>query len=328
MNVRASKGRDAAGLENEVAVNLAGPVLPCIDVLFEKFEHIAGRIDAEQVAAHRNYMRRQLHALFLCTPFAHRTFIKPLGYAGDYEMVNMIARNRPEGDSLYAKVVHAWFVRQPPAEAHRNRLKYLVDKLATETLRVMRSGGRARILNLACGPAHEVQEFMASEPIAEHAEFKLVDFNEETLAHVRNGLDQIRHRTGRRTKAIYSRNSVYHLLKEAVRQRAHDGGGPAGEQQDYVYCAGLFDYLTDQVCVQLLGLMYQWLAPGGLLVITNVEPRNPLRQGMEHLLDWHLIYRSAPQLLKLKPEGVAPDDVRVLSDDTGVNVFLEIRKPA
>jgi extracellular factor (EF) 3-hydroxypalmitic acid methyl ester biosynthesis protein len=49
---------------------------------------------------------------------------------------------------------------------------------------------------------------------------------------------------------------------------------------------------------------------------------------MEHLLDWHLIYRSAPQLLKLKPEGVAPDDVRVLSDDTGVNVFLEIRKPA
>ena len=97
------------------------------------------------------------------------------------------------------------------------------------------------------------------------------------------------------------------------------------EGHDYVYCAGLFDYLTDQVCAKLMGLMYDWLAPGGLLIITNVEPRNPLRHGMEHLLDWHLIYRDAPQLLKLKPASA--EDVRVLSDDTGVNVFMEIRKP-
>lgn len=33
----------------------------------------------------------------LCSPFAYRAYHKPLGYAGDYEMVNMIARDPYEG---------------------------------------------------------------------------------------------------------------------------------------------------------------------------------------------------------------------------------------
>jgi len=337
MNVHNAAATSSAELENEVAGKIAGPVLPCIDALFERFEHIAETLPVDHLPAHRNYMRRQLHSLVMCSPFAHRTFIKPLGYAGDYEMVSMIARNRPEGESLYAKVVNTWFVRQPPAEAHRNRLKYLVEQLTQETLRTMRAGRKARVLNLACGPAHEVQEFIERQSLAEHAEFVMVDFNEETLRYLQNSLDQVRQRSGRRTKTVYSRKSVYHLLKEAARQYGGSvarPGGPGAEpaiwdgQFDYVYCAGLFDYLSDQVCSQLVSLMYRWLAPGGLLVVTNVEPRNPLRHGMEHLLDWHLIYRNTAQVLKLKPENVPTEDAHVLTDETGVNVFMEIRKPA
>jgi len=332
IQVRGGTAGSSAELETEVAGKIALRVLPCIDALFEKFERIAETLPPEHLPAHRNYMRRQLHGLVMCAPFAHRTYIKPLGYAGDYEMVNMIARNRPEGDSLFAKVVNTWFVRQPPAEAHRNRLTYLQAKLAAETLRAMRSGGVTRVLNVACGPAHEVQEFIASQPIADHAQFTMVDFNAETLSYTQDALDQIRHRTGRRTKVAYAKKSVYALLKESGRRggtgELANGNGVNSEQRhDYVYCAGLFDYLSDQVCSQLVSLMYQWVAPGGLLVVTNVEPRNPLRHGMEHLLDWHLIYRNAAQMLKLRPEQAATEDVQVLTDDTGVNVFLEMRKP-
>jgi extracellular factor (EF) 3-hydroxypalmitic acid methyl ester biosynthesis protein len=49
---------------------------------------------------------------------------------------------------------------------------------------------------------------------------------------------------------------------------------------------------------------------------------------MEHLLDWHLIYRDAPQMRELAALVADQGDVRVLSDPTGVNVFLEVRKPA
>ena len=77
-----------------------------------------------------------------------------------------------------------------------------------------------------------------------------------------------------------------------------------------------------------MDVMYDWLAPGGLLIATNVEPSNPMRHGMEHLLDWHLVYRTGPEMAALKPRDAEADAVLVRCDDTGVNVFIEVRKPA
>jgi extracellular factor (EF) 3-hydroxypalmitic acid methyl ester biosynthesis protein len=74
-------------------------------------------------------------------------------------------------------------------------------------------------------------------------------------------------------------------------------------------------------------LLYEWVEPGGLLLATNVEPSNPMRHGMEHLLDWHLIYRKGSELQKLRPTQVAPEDFVVRADMTGVNLFMEARKP-
>jgi extracellular factor (EF) 3-hydroxypalmitic acid methyl ester biosynthesis protein len=96
---------------------------------------------------------------------------------------------------------------------------------------------------------------------------------------------------------------------------------------DFVYCAGLFDYLPDTVCRQLLGVVYDWVAPGGLVIATNVDPSNPIRNWLAFLLDWHLIYRDARRMAALAPPGVSPEQVRVVADATGVNVFLEIRRP-
>lgn len=74
-------------------------------------------------------------------------------------------------------------------------------------------------------------------------------------------------------------------------------------------------------------IMYDSLAPGGLLIATNVESSNPSRYVMEHLLDWHLVYRTGSELRSLTPPAADPDSVFVQCDDTGVNVFLEVRKP-
>jgi extracellular factor (EF) 3-hydroxypalmitic acid methyl ester biosynthesis protein len=259
----------------------------------------------------------------LCAPFAHRTFTKPLGYAGDYEMVNMIARNRPEGASLYAQVVNLWFVRQPPAAAHRNRLKHLTKRLVEETARVVSAGRPARIFSIACGPAVEIQDFLREQELSNRAELTLLDFNEETLQHVTGALNQLRLKYQRRTPIQFVKRSVHQLIKDSVRVTA----STPSQQYDFVYCAGLFDYLTDTVCQRLMTLLYDWVAPGGLLLATNVEPSNPMRQVMEHVLDWTLIYRRGPQLQALRPSQVEPNDFLITTDMTGVNLFMEARKP-
>ncbi len=323
LGIRSTPANDRLRLEQDVAEELAAPIIPCVDILFEKFEAIAQNLDEDLRPAHCNYMRRQLHPFVLSAPFAYRAFHKPLGYAGDYEMVNMIARNGYEGGSLFAKMVNTWFLRQPPAQAHRNRISYLAQLLVQETSRVAAAGRSARILDLACGPAQEIQAFLNDSPVSGKTHVTLLDFNQETLHYVHDTLGEIKHRNSRETLIECVKKSVHQILKESGRTVQQS---PA-QQYDFVCCAGLFDYLSDQVCHKLLDIMYEWLTPGGLLIATNVEPSNPLRNGMDHLLDWHLIYRTGPQLQKLAPAKAIAEATSIRSDSTGVNVFLEVRKP-
>jgi extracellular factor (EF) 3-hydroxypalmitic acid methyl ester biosynthesis protein len=322
---RSMPSGDRRQLEQEVTQEFAQVVIPPVNELFKKFEVIAGQIEGDQRPAHESYLRQHLHSLVLCAPFAHRTFYKPLGYAGDYEMVNMIARDGQEGGSLYAKVVNCWFLKQPPAAAHRNRLTYLARCMETEALRLSRLGRKARIFNFACGPAVEVQRFLGDSLLSEQVELTLTDFNRETLDHVEKAIQDVKERFHRQTAVQFQKQTVHQLLKESLKPAA--AGAGVEREHDFIYCSGLFDYLSDHTCAQLMDIFYDRVAPGGLLVVTNVDPSNPLRNGMAYLLDWHLIYRTAQNLRALLPDRATDDAVQVRSDATGVNLFMEVRKP-
>ena len=307
--------------EREVIKELQQPLLPTVTSIFNRFEKIAAEVPHDLQPLHRTYVKRQIHPLVLCSPFAYRTYQKPLGYAGDYEMVNMILREPYEGSSLFAKTVNLWFWNQAPAEAHRNRIIYLRERLREETTRMVRQGKVARIFNLGCGPAGEIQKFLAEDDLSDRASFTLLDFNDETLAHTGKLLDDLKRR--------YSRTTPLHMVKKSVHQVLKDGSRITSDQEryDFVYCAGLFDYLSDRICKRLMNIFYDMLAPGGLLVATNVDASNPNRQTMEYVLEWHLIYRNSEQLNSLNPDNAPPGSFTVKSDNTGVNIYLEVRKP-
>jgi extracellular factor (EF) 3-hydroxypalmitic acid methyl ester biosynthesis protein len=137
-------------------------------------------------------------------------------------------------------------------------------------------------------------------------------------------LGEIQRKHRRKSDIQFQKKSVLQVFKDAARA----GSGAPAPKYELIYCAGLFDYLPDRTCRQLMEVLHDWTAPGGLFIATNVEPANPLRSGMEHLLDWNLIYRTAAQMRALVPERAGADDITVYSDATGVNVLLELRKPA
>jgi extracellular factor (EF) 3-hydroxypalmitic acid methyl ester biosynthesis protein len=238
-------------------------------------------------------------------------------------MVNMILRDPYEGASLFAKIVNVCFLKNPPAEAHRNRIRYLTKRLEEETTRVHRLGRRARIFNLGCGPAKEVQDFMRQHDISDRAIFTLLDFNDETIEHASGLLKDVRTATRRETELNFYKKSVHQILKEAVRPGPEMMPGT----YDLVYCAGLFDYMSDRICKRLMNIFYDLLAPGGLLIATNVDASKPFRHSMEFILEWHLICRNEAQFAALKPEKAGPGQFSVTHEQTGVNVFIEVRKP-
>lgn len=321
LGIRSLPAAEVPGAELEIGQQLRDSVIGSLTNMFEQFETITDRIEPGFQPAHRAFGQRQLHPYLLCAPFIHRTYSKPLGYAGDYEMMNMIVRNGFEGPSLYAKLVNSYLLDQAPAHAVRNRVNFLTDKIIQETSRIARTGGTARVYNVACGPAWEVQNFLAEHPLAERARFDLLDFNEETLQYTGERLEQVKRKHSRNTPIKMFKKSVHHMLKEREKRSKQV---PA---YDLIYCSGLYDYLSDRVCKILNSYLYEQLMPGGLLVIGNFAPSTPIQNFMGHFLEWFLVYRTGKQLATLAPEQASADNCKVVAEPTGTNIFLEVRKP-
>lgn len=227
---------------------------------------------------------------------------------------------------MFAKILNVFFLKTAPVRAHQNRITYLVQQLVQEVGRCAKFGRTAKILNLGCGPAREIQDFLIQEDLCERAEFTLLDFNEETLKHVNIILEDIKMRYRRMTRIEYLKKSVHQILKETAKLTRNPNSTPE-KKFDFIYCAGLFDYLQDKTCKQLLTYFYHILAPGGCLLATNVDDSNPNKGWMEYVLEWHLVYRNSQQLASIRPNGVEKDQFYVKRDPTGVNIFIEIRKP-
>lgn len=321
LSFQSCPAEDRPRMADETAQALRPKVTSALASMFEHFEAIADDIEPHLQPAHRSFGQRHLHPHLLCAPFIYRTYAKPLGFAGDYEMMNMIFGNRLEGSSLYAKLANAFLLDQIGPQAVRNRADYLHARIIDETARASRLGRKAVIYNIACGPAREVETFLGEHPLANQAEFHLLDFNTETLDFARSRMEQVKRRRHLATRVTLVRKSVQHMLRS-------DGGAvPENQGYDLIYCSGLYDYLNDRVVKALNNYLYNHLRPGGLLAIGNFAPNMPVRNFIEHFLEWFLIYRDAAQLAALAPEQAPPGSCRVVAEPTSTNLFLEVRKP-
>jgi extracellular factor (EF) 3-hydroxypalmitic acid methyl ester biosynthesis protein len=305
----------AAQLPDEYFHELALPLMGKMKACFDQLNHEASLVDEDLAPAHRAFAQAAIHPLILRAPFVFRTYTKPLGYAGDYQMVNQILGNPREGPTTWFQVVNTAFLQTAVATAHRHRIDILVRFLTGLAQQARAAGRQFRVLNVGCGPAEEVARFLQEFDQPELLSFQLVDFSAETLDWTRERLDAVQRGTGRRTRIEYVQDSVQQLLK---RREAADEGRAAF---DAVYCAGLFDYLSDKVCARLCNYFASRTRPGGRLLVTNVHTSNPERYSMEHVLEWYLIYRDEAKMEAILParRGAA----HVYTDPTGVNVFAE-----
>jgi extracellular factor (EF) 3-hydroxypalmitic acid methyl ester biosynthesis protein len=308
--------REDSKLRPDVFMELAEPVMLRVKHYLDILEAEAVDIEASLAPSHRAFAQTALHPLLLRSPFVHRTFTKPLGYAGDYEMVNQILADPQQGPSTYFQIVNVTFLKAQVAQAHRNRINILVDFLKQLAIQAKAEGRPYRVMNLGCGPAVEIQRFLREFEEPELLEFELIDFSQETLDYAQAQLAEAAKQGGTSLRAQFVHQSVHELIKRPARKAAEV------RDCDAVYCAGLFDYISDKVCNRLLTYFTTRTRPGGRILATNVHSRNPERLfTMEHLLEWYLIYRDEQQLASTFPEECR--DINAYVDATGVNVFGE-----
>lgn len=312
-----SMPKEDGRLRKDVFFELAEPLMRKMRYYFDMLNAQAAIVEPEQASAHRAFAQAAIHPLTLRAPFVHRTYTKPLGYAGDYLMVNQIMDDPRQGPSTYFQIVNAAFLATSVATAHRNRIDILVQFLSRMADSARAQGRPFRILNVGCGPAFEVQRFLTTYSNPEWLHFDLLDFSEEALAWTKDKLDGINASLQNKAVINFHRDSVHQLIKRRIVSENGDA-----REYDAVYCAGLFDYLSDKVCAKLMQHFAARTRLHGSLLVTNVHSDNPEKSSMEHLLEWYLIYRDQNKMLALLPEKSSNQKLWV--DETGVNVFAEV----
>lgn len=294
-----------------MTANFLAKVFPNV---LEQFALVAKNLSAETRKVSIDFLRQKLNHLIYQAPFAERVYYKPLGYAGDYEMMNLIYKKENIGKSLFARCLQRYYINEPAAQAVRNRADYLIGVI-TKALENSTEKRPFRMLSVACGPAMEWQRLL---PKLGKFDFPIVvdllDQDEHALLSTQNRLRQLR--------ATHPAQVTFQFLHKAIKNIIVRG--TEHKEYDLIYSAGLFDYLSDPVAFTTAKQLFNSLRPGGKLVIGNFNVGNPTQVVMDYALDWELIYRSELDLLELFSNvGGA---LRVEREPLDINLFCVITK--
>ncbi len=244
-------------------------------------------------------------------PLTAWSFAKPRGYSGDAHLLDFIY-GRPEvqadiasasklGRGIYNHTVNA--SSSVAVRERRDILARRVDEFA--------GAGASPIDVLAIASGH-LREASLSKALAAKRVARWVALDQDPLSV---GLVA---RDFTRTVVEAVNGSVRSLL----------AGKHALGMFDFVYAAGLYDYLPDPVAIRLAKKCITMLKPGGTFLFANFSPETDVDGYMETFMNWRLLLRSEHDMARLATEcarGVDVD-VSVWSGSNRSVVYCEITK--
>lgn len=278
----------------------------------------------EEELLHRRHFQFQLLSLTNSSILAKRALEKPLGYAGDYEMMNIFYCKNFEGNTLWEKLINNCVVNIPPGKAVQNRAAYFRDKIEKTIARCEKKES-INIMSFACGPCQELQLYLAqgmSEGLRardKKVEFYLFDQDANALQYSLNKLYKLKQESCSSAKFIFLNQAIKDVLKEPKFLDAYP-------KMDLIYAAGLFDYLPDSIAKKLIAVFTNMLSIGGRLIIGNFSIQNKFRFFVEYAGEWFLIHRSQEDLMNLLPNREGYQEAFVEDEASRVNLFLNIHR--
>jgi extracellular factor (EF) 3-hydroxypalmitic acid methyl ester biosynthesis protein len=239
--------------------------------LIDAREQLAGedwlRYAREVVLAHP--IRERIHQ----DPIARRSFEKPRGYAGDAVLLDHIYGHiGPPAEGTLAREIYNFGMNRPAGRGVRRRRVILaerIDQVADQCRRPI------RVLSVASGHLRELADSRAFQA-GQVEEFVALDVDAESLAEVQRELPEV-------TTVHAPFVALYRDPRFVPRF-------------DFIYSAGLYDYLKESVAEKLTARMFELLAPGGTLLVTNFLTSCVDAAYMDSLMDWQLIYRTRAEV--------------------------------
>ena len=231
------------------------------------------------------------------------TFSKPFGYSGDFFIMEKIYQKYISQDEKSRKW-DMYFHSMHAVDAISNR-KDLAKKILSAQNNRLDASGKS-VLILGSGPATEVHEYLSQTP-ENKLSFDLVDIDQRAIDYARN-----------KNKAFLQ--NMRFLNENVIRYSPE-------KKYDLIWSAGLFDYFKDKHFVYLLKKYYEYITPGGEMIIGNFNRQNISRRCMEVYGDWYLYHRSEEELAAFAQQaGIPPSKIKIMKEPLGINLFLSVKK--
>ena len=247
-----------------------------------------------------------------------RSYVKPLGYPGDFVVMNQVYSGERIGSDVYSMLIHQLGLDVGEFVATRMQV---VRRHIGDVVRERGQGRAAKILSLGCGSAREVELFLANQrATGKRADFSLIDQEESALRYAYE--QTYPYVMG--SKGQFSVQCLNLSFTDILRGA---NGMSMLAPQDLIYSVGLTDYLTERRAKSLVHRLYSALAPGGLLIIGNMN-ETPLSSlwPIDFIADWTLEYRNEAQMMTWT-DGLQMKNAWTETETTDRVRLLFVRKP-
>lgn len=240
-------------------------------------------------------------------PFTRHSFEKPRGYAGDAELIDYMYNYRqPFSDTTeLGRQIFDYTTNTPAPRSVRERQQIvanLIDELAL-------SVDQPRLLSIACG---HLREASLSKAVKENRIGEYIAFDQDPLS-----LELVN-----REFSQHNVRTVQSSIRALLNRKAKF------DNLDFVYSAGLFDYLVQPVAKKLTHTMFKMLKPGGRMLVANFAPCLRDIGYLETFMQWNLIYRTEAEFLAVASD-IPQSEIaaqRHYWDSVGSVIYLEITK--
>jgi SAM-dependent methyltransferase len=258
-------------------------------------------LDKKSYSNYQKYYQSVLGGPLLKAEINNYILRKPLGYPGDYVMMNYIYdyHDRYLGKASLEMLVNHYTTNIPISNSNIKRKDYFKTKIRD----LIEQKGRLSVVSVGCGSARELTELIEEGQLTKPIKFFCVDFEPRALKFIKNKIEQIDHEHTESLQINYLQYDIRKLVKE--KQLLQDIG-----QHDFVYVSGLLDYLGPHLAKRVVSMLMDLVKSGGEFIGVNAGLSNDyFRAYYEFLGEWRFFHRSENEVLSWARDANAAKSV-------------------
>ena len=238
-------------------------------------------------------------------PMTKWAFQKPRGYSGDAVLIDYMYRLKSCGieDSYIGRELHGELSLAGSVSAVRWRANHIAKEIEKFQQKM---GRKIDVISVASGHLRELAYINnANEKINR---FVCIDQDKQSNHVVRKAYSHL-------PFMEIIDDSINYIYKRKLE----------GQEFDFIYSSGLFDYLNDKLASRMIEVLYSNLREGGQMIIPNFLKGIQEKAYMETFMKWNLIYRNEEDMRILCSTLEIPSDKKeIYYDDMNRVVYLKL----